>query len=380
MVLSVDREQVLAYRIAAQELHRPHGTLAELAVLGLGVQDAGQLSARLAVAARLDADPAMLAGESFVELLDRSGVTLAWTHRGAPHLHPARELPDVAAAMVPLSDADAQARLSWQRGDVAQAGMPTTEALTTAAIALREVVDATMTKGAASERVTKRLPKGLVRWCRGCQATHIHEQLMRLVTLRAGIRLEPDVSPATLTPIEGWRGVTDRPDPAACRRVMEQYLRLHGPATIAEAAGFVSTTKSAAKEMWPDDLVEVNLDGKPVFLARHDIPTLENPPEPDFVRLLPPSDPLLQARDRTILVPDKDHHKAVWKILGNPGVMLAGGEIVGTWRAKARGRKSLDFTLSPFWTLRRTVRAEFEAEATRVAAARGFPAVTMSTT
>lgn len=374
----VDRVQALAYRIAAQELHRPHGTLGELAALDLGIQDAGQVSARLAITARLDVEPARLAGGSFVDALDEAGVTLAWTHRGAPHLHRRDELAEVAAAMVPLSDADGQARLSWQRGDVAQADMPVTQALTTAAHALRQVVDATMTKGAASERVSKILPAGLTRWCRGCQATHIHEQLMRLSTLRAGIRLEPEVSPATLTPLEGTKTVVESPDVPACVRVVERYLHLHGPAGQSEAAGFVCTNKTTAKEMWPDELVEVSLDGKPAFLAAQDIAALENPPEPDFVRLLPPLDPLLQARDRLTLVPDKDHHKAVWKIIGNPGAILAGGEIVGTWRAKARGRKSLDFTLAPFWKLSKGRRSEIEAEAARIATVRGFPAMTVA--
>lgn len=371
-MLTVDREQALAYRIAAQELHRPHDAVSELAVLDLGVQDAGQVSARLALAARLDIDPAVLAGSSFADTLAEAGVTLAWTHRGAPHLHRVAELPEVAAAMVPLDDADAQARMSWQRKDVAQAGMPTPDALSTAAHAMREVVHRTMTKGAASEAVTKVLPAGLTRWCRGCQATHIHEQLMRLVTLRAGVRLEPDVSPATLTPIDGWRAVTDAADPAACTRVVQHYLRLHGPATVSDAAGFVSTTKSVGERMWPSDLAEVSLDGKRVFLARERIPALENPPEPNFVRLLPPSDPLLQSRDRRTLVPDADNHKAIWRIIGNPGVVLADGDIVATWRAKARGRKALEFTVSPLWTLRRATRSEVEAEASRVAAARGF--------
>lgn len=374
----VDRVQALAYRIAAQELHRPHGTLGELAALDLGIQDAGQVSARLAITARLDVEPARLAGGSFVDALDEAGVTLAWTHRGAPHLHRRDELAEVAAAMVPLSDADGQARLSWQRGDVAQADMPVTQALTTAAHALRQVVDATMTKGAASERVSKILPAGLTRWCRGCQATHIHEQLMRLSTLRAGIRLEPEVSPATLTPLEGTKTVVESPDVPACVRVVERYLHLHGPAGQSEAAGFVCTNKTTAKEMWPDELVEVSLDGKPAFLAAQDIAALENPPEPDFVRLLPPLDPLLQARDRLTLVPDKDHHKAVWKIIGNPGAILAGGEIVGTWRAKARGRKSLDFTLAPFWKLSKGRRSEIEAEAARIATVRGFSAMTVA--
>lgn len=372
-MLKVDREQVQAFRIAAHELHRPHSTVAELAVLRLGVQDAGQVSARLALAARLDADPEQLAGDAFAETLRAAGVTLAWSHRGAPHLHHADDLPEVASALVPLDEADAQARLSWQRKDVSEAGMPTTEAITTAAKELRGVVDRTMTKGAASEAVSKVLPPGLVRWCRGCQATHIHEQLMRIATLRAGVRLEPDVSPATLTPIDGWRAVTSTPSPKAATRVFEQYLRLHGPATVAEAAGFVSTTRTVGKRMWPDGLAEVDFDGSPAFLPEELLPALEHPPEPSFVRLLPPSDPLLQARDRLTLVPDKANHQAIWRIIGNPGAVLADGEIVATWRAKARGRKRLDVTVTPLWTLPTPLKDDLDAEAARVATARGFP-------
>lgn len=137
-MLSVDREQVQAYRIAAHELHRPHGELAKLAVLALGVQDAQQVSARLAIAARLDHDPSDLAGEAFADTLATADVTMAWSHRGAPHLHHRADLPAVAASMVPLSDADGQARLAWQRKDVAAAGMPTTEALRTATAAMRQ--------------------------------------------------------------------------------------------------------------------------------------------------------------------------------------------------------------------------------------------------
>lgn len=376
--MKVDREQVLAYRIAAHELHRPHGRLADLAVLRLGVQDAGQVAARLAIAARLDADPTDLAPGSFPETLNAAGVTLAWTHRGAPHLHHATDLPSVATAMVPLDDGDAQARLSWQRKDIAEAGMPSTEALTTAAEKLNSVVDRTMTKGAASEAVTKVLPAGLVRWCRGCQATHIHEQLMRLATLRAGVRLEPDVSPATLTPVDGWGPVTAKPDASAGARVVEEYLRLHGPATVAEAAGFVTSTRAAAKQMWPDDLAEVEFNGKPAYLPADQLKLLKRAPEPAFVRLLPPSDPLLQSRDRLTLVPDKANHKAIWRIIGNPGAVLADGEIVATWRAKAKGRKRVELTVTPLWTFSRPITDELEAEAARVAAARGFSDFTLT--
>ncbi len=378
-MLSVDRAQVMAYRIAAQELHRPHGDLASLVVLDLGVQDAQRGSARLALAARLDVDPVALSGERFRDTLDAAGVTLAWTHRGAPHLHRAAELPAVAASLVPVSDADAQARLAWQRGDVAKAGVPPTEALRTAALALRDVVDVTMAKGAASERVTVRVPEGLTRWCRGCQATHIHEQVMRLTTLRAGVRLEPDVVPATLTPLGGGL-LADEPDPAACAEVARRYLHLHGPATAAETASFIGTTKRIAGDMWPERLVEVDFEGRQTWFAAADVAALENPPEPDVVRLLPPSDPLLQARDRRTLVPDEGHHKQVWRVLGNPGVLLASGEIVATWRAKTAGRKRLDVTIEPLMPLRPADRVAAEDEAARVAAARGFLDVRVTVT
>lgn len=376
-MLQVDRQQVLAFRIAAHELGRPHDIPEKLAVLRLGVQDASQVAARLAMAARLAGDPARCAGEKFAHLLRDAGLTLAWTHRGAPHLHHAADLPWLALSLVPLDDADAQARMSWQRRDVADAGMPVTEAMTTAAKYLRDVVDRTMTKGTASEAVSKILPPGLVRWCRGCQATHIHEQLMRLTTLRAGVRLEPDVSPATLTPIDGWPGVIAEPDPDAGRRVVEEYLRVHGPATVAEAAGFLGTTRSAVKQMWPDGLAEVQVDGKTAFLPEDLLPALESPPEPSFVRLLPPADPLLQARDRALLVPDKANHKLVWRIIGNPGAVLADGEIVGTWRARARGKR-LEITVSTLYGQPQPAESDLEAEAARVAAARGFAQATVS--
>lgn len=374
----VDRQQVQAFRIAAHELHRPHGKPADLAILRIGVQDAGQVSARLAMAARLDAEPEQFAGPAFAETLRDAGVALAWTHRGAPHLHHADALPDVASALVPLDDGDAQSRLGWQRKDVAQAGMPVTDALTTAAEALREVVGATMTKGAASEAVSKILPPGLMRWCRVCQATHIHEQVMRLTTLRAGVRLEPDVSPATLTPIDGWPEVIATPDEAACTRVVGEYLRVHGPATVGEAAGFVGTTRTAGKRMWPDGLVDVDFAGSTAYLPEELLPALENPPEPAFVRLLPPSDPLLQARDRLTLVPDKASHKEIWRILGNPGAVLSDSEIVATWRPRARGRKRLDVTVSPLWNQPQPARSDLEAEAGRVAVARGYPDFTLT--
>ncbi|AXB47177.1 winged helix DNA-binding domain-containing protein [Amycolatopsis albispora] len=356
----MDRKQVMAYRIAAQGLHREAADPHELAVFDLGVQDNQRGGPAIALAARLST-PATTD--------DR--FALLWSHRGAPHLHRRGDLKALVASLVPLSEADAEARMGWQRTQVARAGVPAAEALTVAARALHKAVGRTMTKGDSSTAVTKLVPDGFSLWCRRCGATHIFEQLMRLAAPLAGLELVPGATPATLTPMAQRGPVPVKPDVRAATAVMAAYLRLHGPATPGEAGGFSGTTATAAKEMWPSDLVEVRLDKKKRYLPADALPLLENPPEPDVVRLLPPSDPLLQARDRDLLVPEKAHQKEVWKILGNPGALLTDGEIAGVWRPKTAGNR-LSITVRTFWPLSPDVRERVGQEAEVVAAARGL--------
>ncbi|WP_116045180.1 DNA glycosylase AlkZ-like family protein [Amycolatopsis palatopharyngis] len=369
-MLRVDRKQVLAYRIATQGLHRQETDPAGLAVLDLGIQDNQRDSGALAMAARVRGD------RSAQALADDPRFGLAWSHRGAPHWHRAGDLAGLAAALVPLDDSDAQARMGWQRSRVAAAGMPPKEALLTTAKAIREAVDRPMTKGAASTIVTGLVPAGLSVWCRPCGCTHVLEQLMRLAAPIGGVRLVAGASPATLAPLEDRRPVTGDPDLSAVTSIVTAYLCLHGPATSGEAAGFIGTTRKAIGPVWPDELAEVGFDGRKTFLPAARLPLLENPPEPAVVRLLPPSDPLLQGRDRLTLVPDKLLHKEIWKILGNPGVILADGELAGTWRAKTSGKR-LRITVSLFWNLPRPVREQIEDEAERVAAVRGYTETTV---
>ncbi len=365
-MLEVDREQVLAYRIAAHGLHRDETDPAAAAVFDLGLQDSQRDTALLALAARLD-------GEVTPAVWDDPRFVLAWTYRGAPHFHRRAELDAVRAALVPLDESDAMSRIVWQRRQVEDAGMSAVDALFTAAKAIRKVVTGVMTKGAVSGAVTKLLPDGLSYACRGCGVVHIYEQLMRVAAIHGGVRLEAGATPATLAPLERRGAVRTSPDAKAATRVVEGYLRINGPAAPGDAAVYVGTTRADVDAMWPADLAEVRVDGKPRFLPRDRLSLLENPPEPDVVRLLPPFDPFVQARDKALLVPEKARQKEVWRMLGNPGALLADGEIAGIWRSKASGKKRLDFTFKPFDVVRPAVRKAAEEEAARVAAAREFP-------
>ena len=66
------------------------------------------------------------------------------------------------------------------------------------------------------------------------------------------------------------------------------------------------------------------------------------------MRLLGPYDLLLQGRDRDLLVPAVARHKELWPVIGRPGAVLVGVDIVGSWRPAASG-KSLKLRIQP-WT------------------------------
>src|SRR5215207_5585001 len=358
-MLEVDRRQVLAYRVAAHQLDRASDDPSHLAVFDLGVPDTPYGSARLALAARA-ADP---------DLAPEGTLTLAWSTRGAPHLHRTGDLLPFAAALWPLSDADATARIAnTQIREGSRLGLA---AFTAAAQALREVVTSPLPKGEVSGAVSARVPASLTYWCRSCGAQHISGALFQQAGLAGGVRLEPGGQATTLAPIDGWPGVPTAA--VGTDALVTAYLRLLGPATQAETAKYLGTTQTELRRAWPDGLAEVRVDGRRAWLPADRVAMLRSAPAPRLVRLLPPGDPYLQARDREMLVPGKARQAEVWRMLGNPGALLVDGEIAGVWRARMVGKKALEVTVTPFEPLAAGTRDAVHDEAGRVAAVRGAP-------
>ncbi|WP_020578527.1 winged helix DNA-binding domain-containing protein [Actinopolymorpha alba] len=366
MVLDIGRTQVMAYRAAAQGLDRATADPAKLGVFDLGVQDTTFGTARLALAARL---PEPLPGGED-PLADEETFALLWSVRGAPHVHRRADLPGLARALWPRSEADATARLAAERKALKAAGIPALDAFTAAAQAVRAVVTKPLGKGDVSAAVTARLPDAYAYDCRGCRARHVYGGLFQLVGLPAGVRHEPDTSPPILAPLEGRP-----PIPTSAKGVgafIRAYLRLHGPATLAEAASYLGTSQAALRPEWPDGLAEVTVDGRRTWLPEDQLDALRAAPSPAYVRLLPTYDPFVQSRDRDLLVPDPARQKELWRILGSPGALIVNGEIAGTWRARAAGKKRLTVTVQAFGSLPRAVRAAVEDEAARMARVRGM--------
>lgn len=368
-MIKVDRQQVLAYRAAAHGLSRETATPTELEIFDLGVQDSQFGSARLALAARL---PFVPAGDKD-PMRDESSFALLWSIRGAPHLHRRSDLSWLPAALWPLNDDDALTRMTVAKAAIQGAGIDGLVAFTEAARAMRAVVTKPLPKGDVSAAVTKRLPAAYSYACRSCQATHVYGSIFQLVGLPAGVRLVPDSSPLTLVPLEKRVAIPRRA--AGIERVITAYLRLFGPATPREVGAYLGTTGGQVRKVWPADLAEVSFDGRRCWLPEEHLDALQTAEPPRYVRLLPALDPWLQARDRDVIVPDREHQKALWRILGNPGGLFVDGEVVGTWRVRVASRKSgmdrLALAVEPFGKLSRSVRNAIDEEAARIVELRG---------
>lgn len=106
-------------------------------------------------------------------------------------------------------------------------------------------------------------------------------------------------------------------------------------------------------------------------MLEEDVDVLDAPPEPIGVRLLPAKDAFMQARDRSILLPDLAARKAVFPTLGGPGVVLHKALPIATWRGTAKSKR-YEVKVVPFGVLTKAVLAEIETEVDRVAHARSY--------
>jgi len=323
--VDLTRQQVLRHRIHQHELDRRTSDAAELAVLSLGVQDNTSGSALLSFAARL-AEPEV---DDFV---------LTWSVRGAPHLHRAGELKAFSRALWPWSDADARARASRPKVD------DVLDSLRHIATAMRSIVTKPMTKGEVSAALTPLAPKQTIEACRGCGTEHVSDPIFRLGALPAGLRILPECKTVTFERVHGWPGVPRRT--AGFAELVHRYLTLHGPAGPSEVAGYFGTTLREMKKQWPSEgLVEVTVEGQKAWLPE-DVEIVDADP-PD-VRLLPPTDPYLQARDRDLLLPDKAAQRDVFRVLGRRGAVLVDGEIAGSWQGRVVSGKRFEVTATPY--------------------------------
>lgn len=362
------RSKALAFRIHAQQLDRPEAARAitDAAIFDFGIQDTGRDGAGWALVNR------GVALHEAAQLEASPEVALVWTLRAAPHYYRRTDLAEILVATSPLSDKDAAKRVVGADKPLKEAGIATLSGLADVATQMRNVVNGPLAKGDVSTQLTARLDPPYLRYCGACKATHSWEVPFRIGALYAGLELEPGTSPPVLRRIPGWprRAPGPAPDPLAAPESLQpirNYLRFLGPGTPNDVAAFLDSPVAEIKAHWPADAVEVTVDGRQAWMLG-DGGDIDQ--DPSLLRLLGGFDLFMQGKDRDLLVPDRSKHKGLWPILGRPGAVLSGTEIVGTWRPKSAGK---EFTLRlGLWTaLSKTARRRLEVEAERLAAHRG---------
>jgi hypothetical protein len=214
------------------------------------------------------------------------------------------------------------------------AGIPVLEALDVLAAELRALVPDGLVKGDLSGAVSARLPPPYVRECVPCGGVvHVWEMPFRLAATRAGLELEPGTSPPVLRRVPGLQPA---PEPDERFDLVRLSLRLLGPATPKLVAAYLEAPVRDVERRWPQDVVDVLVEGEPRQVLAADADALDAGPVRS-TRLLGPYDLFLQARDRTLLVDDPGRAKSLWPALGRPGVVLVDGTVVGTWRPRKSG-------------------------------------------
>ena len=162
-----------------------------------------------------------------------------------------------------------------------------------------------------------------------------------------------------------WTVPPPEADPRDARlELARRYLHIYGPAT-AEAfgrwAGIGPRPGAAAFEALRRSLTPVQTPVGDAWILTRDEAALRAAPGPVApARLLPSGDAylLLQGSDRDLVVPDAGRRDTLWTPRVWPGGVLAGGEVVGTWR-----RADRVMTVQPWERLSPAARDAVAAEA-----------------
>jgi hypothetical protein len=390
-MLRATRGKALAFRAIAHHLvdRLPAKEWAE--ALSVGLQDTPPGSAIQGLAARVeDVTPEMWE----TERVSSRNLVVSWSLRGAPYAHLIEDHDAFSVAARPTGEQAWLTFLAWTRHTAESVGMrPAGAVALTAAHAEGLLMEGPMNKADLSTELREVLPSELLPWCRACKVHHVPDQVLRAAGLFGGLVIgdddvegrftivRPDQWMGTLIDKEGW--AWRQPDKRTARQqrleLVHRYLSAYGPADAPMFANWLGVNTAEAAHRFAEahqaghlvDVAGPTPDRAMGWLHVDDVDDFLAIKASDArgVRLLPPSDPYLQQRDRHLLIEDPARQKEVWKPVGSPGVLIVDAAPAGTWRARKQGSK-LTVAVRSFEPLRPRDIKRVESEAAYVARVR----------
>lgn len=163
------------------------------------------------------------------------------------------------------------------------------------------------------------------------------------------------VTPA-FTSFKNWTGLDGAFAPGGDRALVRKFLTCYGPSTPQALMGWLGCSRPQAQRLWAavaGEIEPVAVAGKTRYILQDQRESLlRAQADPSRLLLLGAHDPYLDLRDwdRRLILPDSNRHRSVWKTVGNPGVILRGGRILGIWKSKTV-RDALHVDMQPFEAL-----------------------------
>lgn len=389
MAEEVSRGDVIAFRLGAHHLTERLGENGLLDAAGrCGIQNSPPGSALLALHARVR----NLTQEQVADAVaEEKSLLQTWSMRGAPFYFPAVDAPVFTTGVLPPTEETMRHFVPGVEPALDALGMSLVETVELTRAEIGAVLSgrrlAVNELGAEiAKRIARKLPKrqrdvweedgpyapdqplgeGVVHFC------------IRILTLQRVVCLAPRAgNKAPFVLVDEWLGhpIPDI-DPAVARaELLRRYLRCYGPSRRGDFAAWAGIRASDTDPWWSlveDELTPVEFRGSSWILTQ-DLDALRSAPAPKGVRLLPPRDPYTQVRDREKII-DRKYHQQVWKTVGEPGTVLADGEITGIWRPRKSGRQ-LTITVKTFDSLPARDKTSLQDEAEQVAPLRGASSV-----
>jgi Winged helix DNA-binding domain len=317
MVLSLTRDQIIAFRLRANGLNArlPMSPEALRSAAWAGLQDSMPRAALLSIHARVADTPSTV--------LDDPTLLQVWGPRYAVYVIAAADLPTFTLARLP--DDDKRRRRDEGTADRLGAFLEGRR------MKDREVHAALETNNSIRYATT---------------------------TGRVVIRWEGAFAPTV------W--MVPRPEISvveARTEMARRYLHLFGPTTaasFAEWAGIGAAAGAATFAAMTDQLAPVGTpNGDAWLLAADETAVRAQPGPPAAARLLPSGDTffLLWGRDRELLVLDDKRRQELWTSRVWPGALLIDGQVAGVWR-RANEKVSIDMWRQLSSSVREAVEAE----------------------
>lgn len=385
-MISLTRQQVLAFR-QHQQFLSPRAAPGEiLQVTALGIQNTPPDSALLAIGARLD----RFSREEFdLALETRKSLLQIWSLRSAPYISPVADYPVFTTGISPTTEAECLFLMRGAADHLRRFGLTATWAVELTAGALQTVFapGTPLTKDELGVRlagqVRQYLPASLQEaWDEpdGMRTNTFGQSIVRYalsVVSLSGILCSvplPGVRAAGYMLTDSWLGYppSSMDIMKARAELVRRFAHYYGPCDRNGFTHWAGVSPEYVRHSWSlisAELIPVMVNHHKKWIPAADLDFIQNAQPAVGVHLLPPHDPYLSAPDKDLLVPEDSLRRQIWRVVGSPGAVLNNGEIVGIWRPNKRGR-ALSIEISLFSPENDLDRASVEQAAQRMASLR----------